>query len=107
MAGIIEIDWNAEMAPIAQELRSGWHAKAAIAEVQQAQIAQANEVLERAHIDGLGQCVMSIHPDIYFGLEKLHGAGAWRDKDFRRRYLRDNPHLRVRSRSRATTVRRA
>jgi hypothetical protein len=46
-----------------------------------------------------------VHPDIYFGLEALHGKGCWADKDFRKRYLRDNPHLRVKSQSKNTTLR--
>lgn len=99
------IDWNEELAPIAAEFRAGWHAKAALAEVQQAQIAKANECLERAHVEGLGECTLSIQPDIYFALESMHGKGCWGDKDFRKRYLRDNPHLRVKSRSAKTTLR--
>jgi hypothetical protein len=102
---IHQIDWNEELAPLAAEFRAGWNARAAMAEVQQAQIASANERLQRAHVEGLGQCTLSVHPDIYFGLEALHGKGCWADKDFRKRYLRDNPHLRVKSQSKNTTLR--
>jgi hypothetical protein len=102
---IQQIDWNEELAPLAAEFRAGWNARAAMAEVQQAQIAAANERLQRAHVEGLGQCTLSVHPDIYFGLEALHGKGCWADKDFRKRYLRDNPHLRVKSQSKNTTLR--
>lgn len=94
-----EVDWNKELFAIKGELVRGEHARAALALLNQRKIAEANARIERSFIDGLGQLHMSIDPDIYWRFERMR-PGCWRDPEFRRSMLRDNPELRVKSRSR-------
>lgn len=92
-------DLNRELFAIKGELVRGEHARAALALINQQKIAEANARIERGFIEGLGQLHMSIDPDIYWRFELLQ-PGCWKDPEFRRSMLRDNPELRVKSRSR-------
>jgi hypothetical protein len=89
---------------VKQELIAGWHAEAALAEARQRRIAQANARLEQAHIEGVGQKVMSV--DLFTWLDwNRRFPGITGDSDWRKTMLRDHPELRVKYTPRTTTVR--
>jgi hypothetical protein len=88
---------------VKKELCVGWHFNAVQAATRQARIAQANAVLEHAHIEGLGQHVASIDAFAFHDWERRE-PGITRDKDWLESLLRDNPECRVQSKSPNTTV---
>jgi hypothetical protein len=88
------------------DLRRGHHAKLVTAQAMQARFAHALQAAgEETHVEGLGQRVMCVHPDIYWEMIRRYGRDCWNDRDFRRRMMADEPGLRVSSRPRNATVR--
>lgn len=67
-------------------------------------IGEANARIERAAVDGLGQCMMSVDANLYHWWAARE-PGCWQDKQFRREILRDNPEVRVKYKPRKTTLR--
>ena len=88
---------------VREELKTGWQAQASLVAGRQARIAQANDRLEHAWIEGLGQHVASIDSFAYADWERRN-PGITGDKDWLHGLLRDNPECRVRSRSAKTQV---
>jgi hypothetical protein len=88
---------------VKKELCVGWHFNAVQAATRQARIAQANAVLEHAHIEGLGQHVASIDAFAFHDWERRE-PGITRDPDWLKSMLRDNPECRVQSKSPKTQV---
>jgi hypothetical protein len=88
---------------VRSELTAGWQAQAALVAGRQARIAQANDRLEHAWIEGLGQHVASIDSFAYADWERRN-PGITGDKDWLHGLLRDNPECRVKSRSAKTQV---
>lgn len=88
---------------VREELIRGIYAEQAMARAEQLRIAEANHRLERAFVDGLGQCTMAVDLGVYTYWEQRM-PGCWADKDFRQRMARDNPELRVKSRSKKIQV---
>lgn len=84
------------------EFRTGWNREENMAFKEQAEVASVQQ--ERRFIDGIGQCTMSIHPTAYHYWGQRLGYGCWRDKQFRKEFARDNPSVRVKSRSAKTKV---
>lgn len=82
---------------VEQEFRRGWNREKVLAAIRQKQIAQGQRV--RRLIDGLGQMTMSVDPTLYHLWGQRLGYACWRDKQFRKEVLRDNPQARVQSRS--------
>ena len=85
------------------ELTAGWNAQASLVAGRQARIAQANDRLEHAWIEGIGQHVASIDSFAYADWERRN-PGITGDKDWLHGLLRDNPECRVNSRSAKTQV---
>ena len=71
---------------------------------EQRKIAAASERLEQCFIDGIGECHMSINPDVFFHWVAKEGRECWGDRTFIEEFKRDNPEVRVRFRPRKTTV---
>jgi len=90
-------------AAVRDELIRGQFAEQALALAEQERIAQANHQIERAFTDGLGQCTMAVDIGLYTYWEQRM-PGCWSDPDFRKRMARDNPELRVKSRSKKIQV---
>jgi len=88
---------------VREELKTGWQAQASLVAGRQARIAQANDRLEHAWIEGLGQHVASIDSFAYADWERRN-PGITGDKDWLHGLLRDNPECRVKSRSAKTQV---
>jgi hypothetical protein len=98
------LDLDTELgALVKEELKRGWYAQAVNARARQMRIAQANAVLEHAHIEGVGQHVASIDAFAFVDWERRH-PGITRDKDWLKSLLRDNPECRVQSSSSKTQV---
>jgi hypothetical protein len=88
---------------VMDEFRRGWHAQAILAEQEQKAIAAAQPV--KHWMDGVGQHVMSITPEVYHYWRNRLGPGCWANKEFRREFARDNPEVRVQSIPRKTCLR--
>lgn len=87
---------------IEDELRRGWHMEAMTAAVRQKQIAQANPI--RRTVDGVGQVVMTVDPIAYHYWGSRLGYQCWRDRQFVREFLRDNPEVRVKTQARSNRI---
>ena len=85
------------------ELCRGFRAQEVLAAVEQKELAVAQG--EHRAVDGLGQKTMSLTPYSYHYWGQRLGYACWRDKGFRREFLRDNPEARVRTVARTTTLR--
>jgi hypothetical protein len=72
-----------------------------------AEIDAATRRLENTWKDGLGECHMRVDTTAYWYWVMREGREIWNDKKFIKEYKRDNPEVRVQSRSPKTTVTRA
>ena len=98
------LDLDTELGSLVkEELQRGFYAQAVNAKARQLRIAQANAVLEHAHIEGVGQHVASIDAFAFFDWERRN-PGITGNKDWLHGLLRDNPECRVKSRSAKTQV---
>lgn len=79
---------------VKDELVAGWHAEAALAAGRQQRIAQANDRIAHAAVDGLGQKVASIDLFSFLDWERRE-PGITSDAGWLRSLLRDNPECRV------------
>lgn len=94
-----------DLAPhVRNELLTGLRAEHVMAQQSQRRIAEANERLEQAAVEGLGQKMMSVDLTAWM-FWQLKYPGCWKDKTFRREIARDNPDVRVKYTPRTTTVR--
>lgn len=94
-----------DLAPhVRDELISGIHAERVMAAQSQRNIAEANERLEQACIEGLGQKMMSVDLSVWHFWNQKY-PGCWKDKGFRRDIARDNPDVRVKYTPRSNVVR--
>lgn len=82
-------------AEVERELRLGFEIERARAFARQRRLAQANQRNPRRMIDGMGQVTMSIDPVLRLLTERQFGRGCFKDKQFCRELVRDNPELRV------------
>jgi len=104
--GIIDSSVTADLAPeLKQELIRGELAAEALGLAGQRAIARDTERRPYHHVDGLGECKMRIHPDLYWRMVALYGPRCWHDPAFRESVLKKNPEARVKSRSRKTSLR--
>lgn len=93
----IEAVGPAMAAAVLDEFKTGWNALEVVTRANQARIAEASARIERKAIDGVGECVMSLDPVVYHFWGQKLGYDCWRDKEFRRRFLQDNPAARVKT----------
>lgn len=73
---------------------------------QQRKVAAASARLDQCYLDGLGECHMRVDPTVFWHWVRRYGWQIWNDKDFIRIFKRDNPDVRVLTRSRKTMIRR-
>lgn len=78
-------------------------AHAQFAQAVRTQTLAAKAGSERIHFttkDGMGlRCAMSVHPFFYHYWGQIYGYECWKDEEFVRDFLRDNPECRVTSRN--------
>ncbi len=75
-----------------------------VAFASQQRIAAATQRLDNKFMDGLGECHMRVDPEVYFHWVRKEGRECWNDKSFLREFKRDNPDVRVLTKSRKTLV---
>lgn len=85
------------------EFRRGWALRKAQAEATKKGLAVLNQQ-EHRFIDGLGQMTMRIPQESYHYWGQRLGYACWRDDNFRKEFLRDNPECRVMSKAENTTL---
>jgi hypothetical protein len=94
-----------ELGPLREDLLRGEHARAALAIHQQQQLEAAHQRIERAHVEGLGELEMVVHPEIFVRMMAVHGRDCWESQEFRNHMKKCNPGMAIRSRPRTLTVR--
>jgi hypothetical protein len=88
---------------IKDELIRGVDHKINTAEIRQRQLSGQINSQEHFPVEGLGECYMRVDADAFYYWENRE-KGCWGDKQFRREYLRDNEHVRVKRSPRNTTI---
>jgi hypothetical protein len=71
---------------------------------RQARIKAATSRLDNAWLDGLGECHMSLDPEVFFHWARKEGRQCWNDSQFVREFKRDNPEVIRKARSRKRAV---
>jgi len=71
---------------------------------RQQRIAAATERLEECWLDGMGECHMRLDADVYWHWVRREGRQIWNDKDFIKKFKRDNKDVIVKAKSRKTMV---
>jgi hypothetical protein len=92
------------LADFCQTLVDNRRAEAEMTYARQKRIKEAAERIETAWLDGLGECHMSIDPEVFFYWVRKEGRDCWNDPGFIREFKRDNPEVIRRNRARATTI---
>jgi hypothetical protein len=69
-----------------------------------AEVEAATNQLENTWVDGLGECHLRVDTTAYWYWAMREGREIWNDKQFVAEFKRDNPDVRVHSRSRKTMV---
>lgn len=70
----------------------------------QRKIAKNQAQIDQCYVDGVGQCVMRVDATVFWHWVRRYGRDIWNDRNFIRIFQRDNPDVRVKSRSRKTIV---
>jgi hypothetical protein len=87
-----------------RELINGWRMRESVAKAEAKQIAHHGHTHEANDIAGFGRKVASIPADAYHYWGQRLGYECWKDKQFFREFLRDNPELAVRNYCKKTVV---
>lgn len=87
---------------ITDELR----AETEIAYAKQREIATATARLDECYLDGLGECHMRVSEEVFWNWVQREGREIWNQKDFIKAFKRDNPDVRVLTKSRKVMIRR-
>lgn len=103
---IARIGGKALLDAIEEEYRNGWQVQQALVQAQANRISAVCNHLESSAVDGLGRIESDIPAEVYFywlnrEREKHNVTNTWQDRDFKRRFLRDNPQFKVRYRKKA------
>lgn len=88
---------------VLDEFRMGWQMQQTMAELSQKRIAQANNRLEAATVEGIGQHIASIDLDVYLA-NNAALPGCWGDKTFVKEFLKKNEECRVRTAKKAQII---
>jgi len=89
---------------ISEDIQKGWDLQYHLARQRMARIAYANRAIDSAFIDGLGAREMSVDPYIYHMWGQKYGYQIWQDKAFRDSLKRDNPEVKVSTKSKKIQV---
>lgn len=87
-----------------RELINGWRMRESIARAEAKQIAHFGHTHEAHDVQGLGRKIAEIPADAYHYWGQRLGYECWKDKQFMREFLRDNPELAVRNYCKKTVV---
>ena len=89
---------------LTDEVRAEQEMVHAQVEGRQRRIAEATSRLEQSYFDGLGEMHMRVDADVFFNWVMREGPKIWNDPDFIKAFKRDNPDVRVLTKSRKTIV---
>jgi len=67
---------------VQDEFRVGFQVKMALAAIEQEKLNQVARERDHRLIEGMGQLVARIDPDVYWCFVHKFGPGCWRDKGF-------------------------
>lgn len=84
---------EAEVAKLCADIQMGWNAQEWLTKARQARVAKAVQVLDKAHIEGIGQHELKVDMYAFHSYGQKYGYSIWSDKEFRREYKRDNPEV--------------
>lgn len=84
-----------QIATLCHDIQRGWNTQRWLSVSRQARIAKSIQVLEKAHIEGVGQHEMSVDPYAFHSWGQKLGYSCWSDPEFRREFARDNPAVKV------------
>lgn len=96
---------NEALWPFRSQIADREQVRCAMALARQKRIAAAESRIRRKHLEGIGEVVATIDADIWHRLGLIHGYETINSPDFLKGLLRDNPEIRVHSRSSKTTLR--
>lgn len=98
-------DWVIDFCrTLTDEVRAEQEMLHASAQGRQARVAAATRAIDHAFCDGLGALHMRVDADVYFNWVQREGREIWNQPDFIRSFKRDNPNVRVETKSRKTMV---
>ena len=90
---------------VKRELCQGFHAKMNMAAIEQENIGRATAALgPSTPIEGVGQHMGRVQPDIYWRMRQIFGEDCWSDPKFRASYFKHNPAAKVPVKLRKTTL---
>lgn len=102
--GLSEAFGEDALADFRQTLTDNARFEEKLIRARQKRIKAAADRIETAWLDGLGECHMSLDPDVFFHWVRKEGRDCWNDKNFVREFKRDNPEVVRCNRSRKTMV---
>lgn len=79
-------------------------AEETMAYVNQRKIATATQRIDQAFVDGIGECHMRVDLTAFWHWIHRYGRNIWNDPDFVREYKRDNPEVRVKTKSKKIMI---
>jgi hypothetical protein len=78
---------------LCNDIQHGWDAQRYLTMARQARIAKACQMLDKAHIEGVGQHTMKVDNFAFHSYGQEFGYSVWNDPDFIKKYKRDNPEV--------------
>lgn len=79
---------------IERNMRMGWGRKMVLKENEMKDTARLEAMTPRKTVDGLGQLVGIIDQELYLRWH-LQEEGCWNDRNFKRKFLMDNPEFKA------------
>ena len=80
---------------LCKDIQIGWNAQEYLTLARQSRIAKATQVLQKAHVEGVGQHDMKVDGYAFHSWGQKLGYKCWGDAEFLREYKRDNPSVAV------------
>jgi hypothetical protein len=87
-----------------RELINGWRMRESVAMADSIQHGKFNRANEAREIDGLGRKTAQIPADSYHYWGQRLGYDCWKDKQFMKEFIRDNPQCAVNNYVKKTVV---
>lgn len=89
---------------VVDEFREGLHVQMGLAQVRQKRINEDCRKMKARLVPGLGQCIASVDPDIYFAMMHRFGRDCWKDKDFLKSCIKHGTVVKPRVETRKCTI---
>ena len=79
---------------VERNMRNGWGRKMVLKEQEMKESARLEAMTPRKTVEGLGQLVGIVDQELYLRWH-LQEEGCWNDKNFKRKFLADNPEYKA------------